>query len=450
MKKVKRVAHYGRVSHDEQAKYGFSVQNQIDRLTEYSKERKHIVVDVFIDDGYSAGTAKRPALQEMLSRLKEFDEILFTRLDRFSRNVLDANEMVLLCDKAGVGIVAIEEDIDTTTADGMFDFNLKVSLAQRELAKGSERITTVFGYMVKQGKPITGSIPFGYKIETKADGNKHIIKDPETEHIIEETFSHFLIYQSIRGTARHINMKYGLERSYNRYSAMLKSEFYAGKYRGNKDYAPQYISQETFDRIQEIISNNIKVTKKNHFHLFSGLMRCEDCGTKLHANHRLRKNKNGTTKEYTYYRCRTQVAMPEPCNVKHKEEYIEGLLLQNIKKQAEEYIYKASAEPIGPKDNSKEIKEVLDEIDSLNYMFRKKRISEKDYDQDYEELERRLAKLQKDTPTKKDVTGIEAFLNSGWENVYENLSKEDKRALIRSVVKSMVFDGKGELVIEFI
>lgn len=450
MKKVKRVAHYARVSHDEQAKYGYSVQNQIERLEENSKEKGHIVVDLFVDDGFSAGTAKRPALQEMLSRLREFDEIQFTRLDRFSRNVLDANEIVLLCDRSGVGIVAIDEDLDTTTADGMFDFNLKVSLAQRELAKGSERIMTVFNYMVKQGKPITGKMPLGYKIETKPDGNKHIIKDSDTERIVEEIFSYFITYQSIRGTARHINEKYGLTYSYNLYNRVLTNRFYAGVYRGNTDYCPQYISIKTFDRIQEIIKNNIKVRKVNRVHLFSSLLVCEKCGKKMQSHHRERKNKDGTSKEYHYYRCRSIIAQAEPCNVKYKEETIEELLLQNIKKQAEQYIYKTAAQPIEEADSSKEIKEITEEIDRLNYQFRKKRISQKDYDAEYEALEKRLSQLSKEAPKKKDITGIEAFLNSGWENVYNNLCREDKRALIRSVVKSMTFNEKGEFVITFI
>lgn len=450
MQKVKRVAHYARVSHDEQAKFGYSVQNQIERLAEHSAKENHIVVDLFIDDGFSAGTAKRPAYQEMLSRLKEFDEIIFTRLDRFSRNVLDANEVVLKCDKAGVGIKAIDEDIDTTTADGMFDFNLKVSLAQRELAKGSERITTVFSYMVKQGKPISGSQPYGYMIETKANGDKHIIKDPDTEQIVDEIFAHFITYQSIRGTARHINEKYNIDRSYNRYNALLKDDYYCGIYRGNTDYAPQYITKETFDRVQEIIKNNIKLRKENHIHLFSGLMLCDKCGTKLQTHHSKRKNKNGSVKEYRYYRCRTHIAKNEPCNVKHKEETVEQLLLQNIKSQAEQYIYKASATPAEVSDNTKVITEVKEEIDRLNYQFRKKRISQKDYDLEYDELEKRLADLSKQAPKKRDISGIEAFLNSGWENVYENLKREDKRALIRSVVKSMVFDDNGELKIDFL
>lgn len=451
MKKTRRIAIYARVSHEEAAKYGYSIQNQIDRLRKHCEEENKKIVDEFVDEGFSAGTTKRPALQELLSRLKEFDEVIFTKLDRFTRNVLDANEMVKTMQRSNVAIKAIdEEDIDTSTADGEFIFNMKVSLAQRELKKGSERITTVFSYMVKQGKPITGNMPFGYKIAVKENGDKHIIKDEETAHIVDEIFVHFMTYQSIRGTARHINEKHNMTKSYNRYNAILKNEFYAGIFRGNLDYCPQYITKEQFDRVQEIIKNNIKVRKANHVHLFSRLMRCDKCGSKLQTHHRKRKNQNGTVKEYTYYRCRTVIAQAEPCNVKYSEKHIEEKLLQNINQQASQYIITASAKPKEAKDNSKEIKEILDEMDSVNYMFRKKRISEEEYDNDFEELERRLAQLKKDVPEKKDVKGIEAFLNSGWENVYNNLSREDKRALIRSVVKSMMFDEKGELIFEFV
>lgn len=450
MQKVKRVAHYARVSHDEQAKFGYSVQNQIERLANHSKEQNHIVVDVFIDDGYSAGTAQRPAYQEMLSRLNEFDEIIFTRLDRFSRNVLDANEVVLKCDKAGVGIKAIDEDIDTTTADGMFDFNLKVSLAQRELAKGSERICTVFGYMVKQGKPITGSVPFGYIIETLPNGSKRIIKDPDTEHIVNEIIDHFMTYQSVRGTANHINAKYNVNFAYNRYRGVIRKEEYTGLYRGNPNYFPAYVTKEQFQRIQEIADNNIRVKKGTHTHIFAGLAHCPKCGKKLVSQYFSRKGRNGVKKEYRYYRCGTYFVHNEKCGTRFAEEKIEKLLLQDIKSQAEKYIYKATAEPTEPTDNSKEIKEILSEMDSLNYMFRKKRISQKDYDRDYEELEKRLAKLEREKPKEKDISGIEAFLNSGWENVYENLSREDKRALIRSVVKSIRFAKNDDIMIEFV
>ena len=180
---------YGRVSHEEQKKFGFSIENQLDKLRTYAEENNLLIVDEYVDEGFSAGTTKRPELQRMLKEVQRNEIIIFTRLDRFSRNVLDANEMVKMFIQKNISIKAIEEDdIDTSTADGMFMFNLKVSLAQRELAKGSERINTVFEYKVKKGQPITGNMPLGYTIEEKPDGTKKVVKDKETQHIVEDMF----------------------------------------------------------------------------------------------------------------------------------------------------------------------------------------------------------------------------------------------------------------------
>ena len=135
---------------------------------------------------------------------------------------------------------------------------------------------------------------------------------------------------------------------------------------------------------------------------------------------------------------------------KISEERVEELFLQNIKPLAEKYVYEAQLKPAKVEKKKDDVKEILEEIDRLNYSFRKKRISTREYDAEYEELEKRLATAQKSAPKEKDISGIQAFLNSGWEAVYENLSREDKRALIRSVVRSMTFDENGELIIDFV
>ena len=99
---------------------------------------------------------KRPDLLRMLDNLDTFDILIFTRLDRFSRNVLQANKMVEIMDEYNVAIKSIEEDdIDTSTADGRFNFNLRVSLAQREAEKTSERIKSIFEFL-----PITVETSF--------------------------------------------------------------------------------------------------------------------------------------------------------------------------------------------------------------------------------------------------------------------------------------------------
>lgn len=436
MNKTKRAAIYGRVSTDEQAKFGFSIDNQLDRLREYAEENNLMIVEEYVDEGYSAGTTKRPALQKLLNDLNNFELIIFTKLDRFTRNVLDANEMVLLFDKKGVSIKAIDEDdVDTSTADGMFMFNLKVSLAQRELKKGSERITTVFEYKVKQGQAINGHQPLGYK-SLKVGDYSIVVKDEETSHIIEDMFNHFLTYHSVRKTCIYINEKYNFDYVYLTYDRYLRKKQYKGEFRGNTKYCEPYITPEVYDRIQELLNNNIKVRKNNNTYLFTGIIKCPNCGSKLTGVCNI--NKYGT--KYHYYMCNKHRQL-KACDFKRiREDKIEDFMIKNINKFASEYIATASVEVDNQPKPEIDIKEILEEMDNLNYMFKKKRISQKEYDYDYEELEKKLAEAEKQMPKKADLSGLKDFLNSGWENVYHTLEREDKRALFRNILKEVVID----------
>lgn len=208
MRKILRVAGYVRVSTDEQKKFGYSIQAQCDEIERWCKSTDNQLIKLYIDEGYSASTMNRPQLKEMLNNLRDLDIIVFTRLDRLSRNVFEANTMLKLLDQHNVAMKAIcEDDIDTSTANGLFIFNLKVNLAQHELDKGSERIKAVFDFKIKAGQPVTGSLPYGYKIDNSAN-TKRIIKDEETEHIVNDIFSHFETHHSVRATTMHINEKW--------------------------------------------------------------------------------------------------------------------------------------------------------------------------------------------------------------------------------------------------
>lgn len=445
--KVIRVVFYARVSSEEQAKYGFSVKNQLERLRKYAEENNMLIVEEYVDEGFSAGSKDRPALQKMLKNLHKIDLIIFTKLDRFTRNVLDANEMVKLFIAHDVAIRAIdEEDVDTSTADGMFMFNLKVSLAQREIQKGSERIKTVFEYKINHGQPISGNISFGYKIGENPDGTKKLIKDPETEHIVEDMFEYFLKHQSIRATATYINAKYGTDLVYNSFNRYLKRPIYAGIYRGNENYCEPYITKETHEKILELIKRNVRVNRTRHIYLFSGLIKCPTCERNMIGLN----TKNRTGNIYYYYRCNH--AKPSmKCERKYVNEiYVEEYLLENINRLIEEYIYKVEVELAEKPKPVIDIKEITDEMDDLNYMFRKKRISREKYDYEYEILEKRLIEAERLMPEEADLSGLHEFLNSGWKNVYRSLDKAEQRALFRSVIKEIVVDADGNISVIFL
>ena len=89
--RIRRVGLYGRVSTEEQALRGFSIETQKANLTEYCKENNLKIVDYYFDEGISGAKPplKRPALKRLLEDVEagKIDMILFTKLDRWFRSV---------------------------------------------------------------------------------------------------------------------------------------------------------------------------------------------------------------------------------------------------------------------------------------------------------------------------------------------------------------------------
>ena len=451
--KAKRIAGYVRVSHDEQKKYGYSVQAQIERIIRYAEETGSQLVEIYVDEGFTATKMKRPDLLRMLDNLDTFDILIFTRLDRFSRNVLQANKMVEIMDEYNVAIKSIEEDdIDTSTADGRFNFNLRVSLAQREAEKTSERIKSIFEFKIKNGQPVSGNQPFGYKIETK-DNKKTIVKDPELVPIINDIFNYFAKHHTMRGTMTYINGKYDISKNYNCIRRVITSTEYYGLYEGNPNYYPPYITKEEFEKNQERVKANIKERKSSKTYLFTSLIKCPFCGFKMVGKHTKRKNKNGTTREYWGYICSNhQRNKLCPSGKVINENYFLEYLLENVEELAKKHI--AEVMEVKPAEQNdlptNRIKEILEEMDNLNYMFRKKRIKVKEYDRDFEALEKELANLQKEVPKESDITILEEFLRSDWKDVYNSLDKENQRALWRNLIKEIKLDEEFKIDVDFL
>lgn len=339
--KVKRLFGYVRVSHDEQKKFGYSVQAQIERIIKYAEDTGAQLVEIFVDEGFTATNMKRPELLRMLDNLDKCDVIVFTRLDRFSRNVLQANKMVEMLENFNVGIKSIEEDdIDTSTADGKFNFDLRVSLAEREAKKTSERIKSVFEFKVKNGQPITGIQPYGYTIETISDKEKKIVKDKELENIVNDIFEHFAIHHSVRKTMFYINEKYNLDRGYNTYNKIISDTEYYGEFKGNLSYYPPYITKEQYLKNQERLKAQIKHGRHKHIYLFTSLLYCPTCGYKMTGKYVKRKNKNETIAEYWNYVCGSNKREKKCSN--HRcinENYILEYLFENVHKLFHPYSF---------------------------------------------------------------------------------------------------------------
>ena len=161
-----KIAFYIRVSTEDQAKEGYSLEVQREYLESFAKREGFEIFKVYQDDGISGYSTERPTLKELLKDAKgrKFDLVLVYKIDRFSRNLKDLLNLVDELSSSGVGFKSATEPFDTTTSAGKLMFQQLGSFAEFERNRIAER---VFPGMVKgvqrgnwQGARYA---PYGYK-----------------------------------------------------------------------------------------------------------------------------------------------------------------------------------------------------------------------------------------------------------------------------------------------
>ena len=447
--KQRRVAKYRRVSTKEQAIHGYSLQAQDETLNEYAEKHNFKIVGDYVDKGITASTLHRPALQELLEdvRAGKIDLIIFTKLDRWFRSVSHYYKIQDILDEYRVPWRTVLEDYNTETSDGKFKVNIMLSVAQQELDRTSERIKVVFDSKVKNKEVISGALPVGYKIGM-IDSQKRVVKDLDKSEVILDFFTHFEIHQSLRATMRFVNDKYDLHIPYDSCKRMLKNTLYIGKYRDVENYCEPYLSEEQFKRIQRILNDTKQVKKYKHVYLFSGLIRCVECGGST-AGCYVRQTRGDRHKHF-YYRCNranTQLTCGHRARI--AEQFVEKYLLEHIEEKLQDYILQSEVEEVKiqkPKYNKSKIKA---EIERLNKMYQKGRIDDEEYDEEYEKLQYKL-ELCDEIPEERDLRPLKAFLESDFKTLYQSLKREEKRALWRSIIKRMIVHNYENIDIEFL
>ena len=138
---------YERVSSEEQAKHGYSLDAQHEALTEFCRKHNHVILGIYRDEGISARKpyTKRPAMLKLLEDVETVkpDIILFTKLDRWFRNIKEYYKVQDILDHCKVDWKAINEEYDTSTASGRLYVNIKLSIAQDEADRTSERVKAI-------------------------------------------------------------------------------------------------------------------------------------------------------------------------------------------------------------------------------------------------------------------------------------------------------------------
>lgn len=459
---VVRTACYIRVSTQEQKLHGISLDAQRDALKRYAEEHGLLIVEWYEDEGISGRKLikRRPALQRMLNDAQKglFDRIIFIKLDRYFRSVGEYYECQKILDINKVTWTATEERYDLTTASGRYWVTQKLAMAEYEADNTGERIKLVNEYKIRSGQALAGSQSQGiaYTVKKDADGIKRVVKDENTQDMVMDYINHFLTHQNKRAAHMYIKEKYNTSISYNSIARVLTDSKIYGYYKGNDKYCEPYIDEYTWNKIQLMLKNNIKVTKTKRVYLFSGLIPCPHCGRKMAANCSVIKKrvKNGKTynynDEFSGYRCNNH-SKERNCTYSKRpsEKKIEAALLKRFDSLVTVYISEAKIEDKRVKNSHAAdlVKEIKAEITRVNNMYRKGRMKDAEYDKEYEELEKRLkgAESALEPIKKRDLSKYESLLKSDWKELYNTLTKENKRAFWHMYIKAIILDENGNV-----
>lgn len=366
--------------------------------------------------------------------------IIFIKIDRWFRSVSDYYKVQDVLDAHGVVWRATQEDYNTETRDGRLKINIMLSVAQDESDRTSERIKFVNESKLQKKGVLFGNQPMGYKVG-EIDGEKRVVKDEKTAPIIEDLYNHYELHQSKRAALNYINDKYNLTLSYNSVMRYLSNPLYKGEYKGIKDYCEPYLTPERYDKIQEIMGRNVRVSRKKSVYLFSGRLTCPVCHTTLAGSMQAAGQNRAT--DYYYYRC-NRAYRDGICTYRQNpsEKKIEKYLLENVEKQLEDYLIKAQIEedttpaPVIDKDALRA------EMDRLNYMYQKNRISTEAYEAEISRIENKLDEVEMQ-PQKRDFSNLQGFLESDFKKIYTTFTRDEKRAMWLSIIDRIELNGDG-------
>lgn len=332
-----------------------------------------------------------------------------------------------------------------TLRDGRLQLNVVLSIGQNEVDTTSERIRFVNEASIRQGKAIfgEGNMPRGYKLGT-VDGKKCMVKDPDQEELVNAFFDYFEKHQSKQGTLRYMQKNYDPEFSYSVLRTMLSSEFYKGTYRGIP-YCPAYLPEERWERIQQISKGkNVKIAPSGRIYYFSGMIRCPVCGQILSGTgcKSIINRKTGEKRDYCYYRC-NHAMIDRICTNRHRlsQNLVESYLLENLEREFA--AYKIRVEDIRRKKKKearapRTERQIEKEMERLNILFQKGRVTWDYYSGQYDALEKEKADLKLViAEPETDYSSIEELLGQDFRAIYNSLTPENRRSFWRNTIRQI-------------
>lgn len=454
-KKQSNVLHtaiYIRVSTDQQAKKGDSVDEQLDTCREYVEKHDNLVLyDTYVDDGVSGQKIKRGDFSRLMNDVRsgQIDLIIFTKLDRWFRSLRHYLNTQATLEANHCAWLAVDQPyFDTSTPHGRAFVAQSMTFAELEAANDSTRIRDVFDYKYKRGEVLSGKAPLGYSIV-----DKHLVPNKDAEKVIK-IFEHYAATSSLSDTVQFMEQELGIVMySANLKNTILKQKKYIGVFRDNEHFCEPLISRELFDSVQRQLSMNIHSNRKYEY-IFTGLIRCADCGHAINGfPQRGGKRKDGSYRIFPAYRCR--IAYPykrcpnrklfyeaplERYLVEHLHELLEIEISKYEQKNAKVIDYESKRAAIEKKiERLKDL--YINEIITMDEL----KVSKAKYQEELSQLPAEAAAIEK-----RDLSALRNMLKMDLPSIYFTLDPQERRRLWRSCIREIRVDHDKNIDIVFL
>lgn len=424
---------YIRVSTTEQAEEGYSIRAQRGQLVDYCRVNDLEVVNIYIDDGYSAKDINRPQLKSLLKDAEDglFDAVVVYKLDRFTRSVKDLYELLEHLKKYNVDFISKQEKFDTSTAMGKAMIGILGVFAQFERELIAERVRMGMEQKVKEGKRPGGKFPYGY------DKQSNLI--PEEKEVLRYLRYLYVTERlGFKNIAIRLNNEGKLRRGFlwraSTVALTLENPFYAGiiefggkmpngKYPARKrelrvevirmdgSHEPVYTREEFAEHIALMRSRSDSGYSRKMEYWFTGLLRCGYCGGSMHGRLTTKRLVAGKEVRTAYYICSNRKENESCKQPIFRQVHIEHLVMDYIKKiPLDQNLTKQARSKMVVQENDRQkqiaklrrdLENVKERVKKWQYMFVEELVTADD-------LRKRLdEEYQKETAIRNDLEELQ-------------------------------------------
>ena len=385
MEEKKLCGLYMRVSTEDQAREGFSLPEQKERLEAFCKFKGYTIVDYYTDAGISAKTGNyRPEFERLKEDIKnkKINTIVALKLDRITRSIYDWEKLMTFLDENDAYLDCANDEINTTNANGKMISRILTSVSQQEIERTSERTKIGLAGAIKVGH-IPHQAPLGYKHE-----DKKLVIDYATKDVAIRIFNMYHDGLSYKKISNILNEEKVLDKTNWRDSTILnilENPIYKGDFiHGRRTKKPTYyfdvveplVSKEYWEECQVQQKKNSRSFQRTLTYLFMQKLKCPKCKRILGGKATTKKNGNS----YYYYYC-------HDCKISFKESEIE--------KTIDEYMDSiVEYDSIVNQELEKELKSQKSKFDRIREAYINEVFTLKEYNEQRKKVEKIINNLE--------------------------------------------------------